>query len=667
MRRLFRISALLFLYSLVCAPRTWAQSASAVAPDSFSLVTGRDPILTLNGLFRFHPGDDLHWADPHFDDSHWPLLRSDRSWSEQGYKNMSGFGWYRFQIVIPPGIAHPALDLPTIRTDYEVFADGQRIGGYGGMPPHATPLTPPEQVFALPAALHGSQTVSVAIRVYHWPVWAMYFGGGLTAPPLVGDPALLAAHRHAHVLELYWNDVDDLILTTLESLAGFAAVFLFAVRPAERTYLFFGFMMLFQVADACLNLWTRNHPMDVVSRDWVESCLIGLSVLASVGFYQLILKGRRNWTFFLAIFCVCLQPVSNALHAVSQSYLLLTALHLVYYGWLLALLFRRFGDGLADARLLLVPVTLEACLFLANDVQGILFTAGKISTRSLDQQLGSWPFPFFPFDIVQALYLLGVLAILVHRFVRSNREGDRVAAELEAAREVQHVLVPDTLPPTPGLAIATAYHPAQEVGGDFFQILPLPSGATLVVIGDVAGKGVPAALTVSLVVGTLRTLADYTESPAAILAGLNRRLHGRGTGFTTCLALRFDPADTQARRPLTLANAGHLPPYVNGTELVTESNLPLGLDPDAIFAESVHRLRVADHLAVLTDGVPEAMQGRELFGFDRTAGLSRDSAAGIAAAARQFGQSDDITVLTVDLLPTPVAESTRSSPVLQPA
>ena len=495
----------------------------------------------------------------------------------------------------------------------------------------------------------------------------MYYGGGLAASPLVGDATLLRAHQRAHALEHYWNSVDNLTLITLESLAALVALFLFTVRPAERAYLFFGLMMLFEDAHDCLGLWAGNHPMNILVRAWSESSLFALSMLASIGFYQLILHGRRNWTFFLTATCVCIRPLTNVLDSVSTSYFSILALDLVYYGWLLTLLFRRAWRGLADARLLLLPVSLTAALMLATEVQNALFTAGKIFTRSLHGQLGSWPFPFYPFDVTEILYLIGVLAILVHRFIRSNREGDRIASELEAAREVQHVLVPETLPPTPGLAIQTAYHPAQEVGGDFFQILPVASGATLVVIGDVAGKGMPAALTVSLLVGTLRTLADYTESPAAILAGLNRRLHGRGTGFTTCLALHLGPPDAHARRTLTLANAGHLPPYLNGHELFTEPNLPLGLDPHATFAETTHALQPGDHLAVLTDGVPEAMHGRELFGFARTIDLSHGSAGEIAEAARSFGQSDDITVLTLDLIAPPLAAVPDRSPLQQPA
>ena len=118
---------------------------------------------------------------------------------------------------------------------------------------------------------------------------------------------------------------------------------------------------------------------------------------------------------------------------------------------------------------------------------------------------------------------------------------------------------------------------------------------------------------------------------------------------------------------LTFANAGHIAPYVNGFELRTEPNLPLGIVPEAVYDEVRYALNAGDHLTVLTDGVPEAMHHRELFGFERTGQLSRLPAAEIAAAARSFGQNDDITVLTIDIVAIPASHTEQLQPALQPA
>ena len=214
-------------------------------------------------------------------------------------------------------------------------------------------------------------------------------------------------------------------------------------------------------------------------------------------------------------------------------------------------------------------------------------------------------------------------------------------------RAVQQVLIPDEIPSISSFRLQSVYQPCGEVGGDFFQILAAKNGGVLAVIGDVSGKGMPAAMTVSLLVGTIRTLAHYTQSPAEILKAMNQRMLGRSQGgFTTCLVLRADLDGT-----LTIANAGHIPPYLAGRELALESGLPLGLSDAEIYAESIFHLAPGEQLTLLTDGVVEAREkAGALFGFERTAALSTQPAQAIAAAAQAFGQDDDITVLSLTRL-----------------
>ena len=235
--------------------------------------------------------------------------------------------------------------------------------------------------------------------------------------------------------------------------------------------------------------------------------------------------------------------------------------------------------------------------------------------------------------------LAATLVIFARDLIRDRREKERMAAELAAGRAVQQVLIPEEIPTIPGFNIQSVYKPFGEVGGDFFQVLPVSSdsgaGAVLVIIGDVSGKGMPAAMTVSLLVGTVRTLAHYTQSPGKILAAMNQRMLARSHGgFTTCLVLRADPDGT-----LTIANAGHIAPYLDGQELLLENGLPLGISPDTIYAESTFRLSPRQQLILLTDGVIEARDKTgALFGFERSASLSTEPAEAIAQAAQAFGQ-----------------------------
>jgi serine phosphatase RsbU (regulator of sigma subunit) len=211
---------------------------------------------------------------------------------------------------------------------------------------------------------------------------------------------------------------------------------------------------------------------------------------------------------------------------------------------------------------------------------------------------------------------------------------------------VQQVLIPEKLPHVAGLDIESEYRPASEVGGDFFQIIPhARDGSALIIAGDVTGKGLQAGMLVALIVGTIRTAIEKSFEPLDLLDALNRRLCERGNAHATCLALRIS-----ADGAVTLANAGHMPPYLNGKELPMQGAVPLGMLSSADFASMRFQLAPNDRLMLLSDGVAEAQdeQGK-LFGFDRIQALLAGpiSAAEIASAAQKFGQHDDISIVSI--------------------
>lgn len=231
------------------------------------------------------------------------------------------------------------------------------------------------------------------------------------------------------------------------------------------------------------------------------------------------------------------------------------------------------------------------------------------------------------------------------RYVRAQTEKATLEGEMAAAREVQRAMVPEDLPVIRGYHLESVYRPAAEVGGDFFRVIGLKSGRSLIVIGDVSGKGLRAAMIVSMIVGMVRTLGEFTEEPAEILDELNRRLCGEMQGsFATCLVVRLDDGF------LTLANAGHLPPYVNGSEMPLAGSLPLGLVEGADYGQTCVEMRAGDRIVLLTDGIPEARnQEGMLLGFPRVESLLRDGANArmVAETAQHFGQNDDLTVISI--------------------
>jgi len=232
------------------------------------------------------------------------------------------------------------------------------------------------------------------------------------------------------------------------------------------------------------------------------------------------------------------------------------------------------------------------------------------------------------------------------RYYRTETEKAKLDSEMAAAREVQRVMVPEDLPPVAGYTIDSVYRPAAEVGGDFFQVIPLKSGSSLAVIGDVSGKGLPAAMIVSMIVGMLRTISGFTEEPAEVLAELNRRLCGRvQDGFATCLAVRLDGGGK-----LALATAGHPSPYLNGREVPLTGSMPLGLSETESYGQSNLEITNGDRVILLTDGIPEARNEQgAIFGFPRVETLLREDASArrVAETAQHYGQNDDITAISI--------------------
>jgi hypothetical protein len=643
--------------------------AQSNTPGAFDLARDRVPMVVLDGSWRFHPGDDpdgkLGWANANFDHSTWPRIRGDKSWNVQGYKNLDGFAWYRARIEIPAGQQDLALYIPLIVTSYQVFADGKLLGGEGGMPPHVRPISQrnPPAVYRLPPVANPSaRTVVLAIRVWHWPGWDLLIGGGFYEAPLFGQTSLIQARMQERESRLSQRMVSWAVLAFLETLAGLAALGFFWLRPREKEYLWFSFAILASAGTNLLVRALRLGGIDVILSDLFLNLLQCAYLSALIAFFYRLLGGRRGLLFWIAVGSIAASFVMTLSGSLWETIygrfphggiVLLNAasevLGLAPAVWVLALVFRRAGQGFSDARLLLAPVAFLEFAAVADPLLWLgHFAFGWSSSHwSWFYMLTADPLPISVPNVCEVLFLVGMLAIFVHRFTRTSLQEEGHRRELESARVVQQVLIPEAIPRVPGFAIESVYKPAGEVGGDFFQILPTAGGGVLAVIGDVSGKGTPAAMTVSLLVGTVRTLAHYTQSPGDILAAMNQRMLGRSQGgFTTCLVLRAD-----ADGALTVANAGHIPPYLNGHELLLENALPIGIAPGIKYPESTFSLMPDARLTLLTDGVLEATNPttKELFGFDRITAISNQSAEAIALAAQQFGQEDDITVLRFQL------------------
>lgn len=606
----------------------------------------------LNGPWRFHPGDDPAWARPEFDDSRWSLVEASRSYEEQGFKGYSGTGWYRLRVSLPDWQGQLALVFPAVADSYQVFVDGRQIGQVGGMPPHESVVLASQMVFPIPPEIKAGGPLSIAIRVWHWHRLSMFEGGGLEVPPRIGTLATITEWQQTQKHARYWVETDATISLLANLLTALAGLALFALRPKEREYLWFGAAQVVWAVQVGLHILQVTRTVPFLAMGLAISSTVGLAMVLNVQFFVTLLSQRKRVLYWGAVISAVLlvlalgfswmEWLNDAQYSTAQM-----ILEFAYGACVTAMLYVGVRQGSIEAKLLLAPFTFSFVCNMINPLLALpvferIAWLQAFSTRF--SQLTSWPFPFRTVVLAGDIAMFSVVAVLVFRYARTRTDEERLSGELAAAKAVQQVLVPDEIPTVQGFEIACVYKPAGDVGGDFFQIIPLTGCELLVVIGDVSGKGMPAAMTVSLLVGMVRTLVRTMQGPGEILTAMNQNMIGRTSGgFTTCLILHIG-ADGSVRA----ANAGHLSPYVNGRELAVENGLPLGLDPNAVYLESRFELSVAAQLTLLTDGVLEARAADgELLGFERAAKMSAEPAAKIAATAQQFGQEDDITVLSL--------------------
>lgn len=205
-------------------------------------------------------------------------------------------------------------------------------------------------------------------------------------------------------------------------------------------------------------------------------------------------------------------------------------------------------------------------------------------------------------------------------FEEARENQTRLLNDLETAREIQRQLLPSGAKEIPGLDLATAYVPARELGGDFYDLLPYGVGRLAIANGDVSGKGTAAALYGSLAIGILRELVhDNEASPSEMLEQMNNRLLAARLD-ARFIAMQFAVYDA-ALRELTIANAGGTLPLLIRNRDVTEINvagMPLGLLPEAEYDEVRLTLVPGDVVVFASDGIHESMnKEQEEYGIDR--------------------------------------------------
>lgn len=253
--------------------------------------------------------------------------------------------------------------------------------------------------------------------------------------------------------------------------------------------------------------------------------------------------------------------------------------------------------------------------------------------------------PFLAYDIMVSYLLLE----------RRDREG-----EMAVAARIQAGLLPAGLPEHPRWECAGRYRPARRVGGDYWEVLVLPDGRWLLVVADVSGKGVPAAILMAGLRTRLHLLAEQEPDPVRIAVRLNEAMAAetQPTEFATALLAVLDPATSE----LAYVNAGHPPGlllHADGTvTTLAARGIPLGMLPGSAYVEGTAAWRPGDCLLLYSDGVLEAAVDQQgPLGPEELAAMLRSVAAAEAgeladavlamvhAVAGDAGPEDDVSVL----------------------
>jgi len=195
-----------------------------------------------------------------------------------------------------------------------------------------------------------------------------------------------------------------------------------------------------------------------------------------------------------------------------------------------------------------------------------------------------------------------------------------IARELEIAGSIQRSLLLKELPELPGFEIAALCRSAHEVGGDFYDILKLSEDTALLVIADVMGKGVLAAMFAAILRAVLRATPELNRQPAALLARVNQLLFDELSGVDMFITAQLVFVDATARK-LIVGSAGHCPLLVadgSGVKSLSPEGMPLGILPDTVFTSETVDLPLNCRVLLYTDGLTEAMDAEgERYGQDR--------------------------------------------------
>jgi sigma-B regulation protein RsbU (phosphoserine phosphatase) len=471
-------------------------------------------------------------------------------------------------------------------------------------------------------------------------------------------PALLQISA-TDLRRLLVADAFTLALGVVLVVAGLLAfVFWGAARGHAAPLVWLGAFAFSYGLRLLLRAATFRHGLELApaGSDYVAAALTYAMPVPLVLFVRSTFPSRKQVATWIALGLAAFALVATASDALARrpdSARLPN--NLIAVGFFVTIAGRLFRPGLTPSRELR---TLR--------VGTLAVSAGAVADNLRGLGLVAYPGPDLePLGFAVAITCLGMLA--TWRVLGESRRLVAIDRELDVARRIQSSILPLEMPHVPGVAVAARYRPMTAVAGDFYDFLELDRERLGVLVADVSGHGVPAALIASMVKVALAAQHARADHPAAVLRGLNDVLCGRlGGQYVTAAYLFIDAASGLLR----YAAAGH-PPMLRAprrgqeVDAIEQNGLVLGILPTADYHELEQPLEAEDRLLLYTDGLVEAANASdELFGLDRLKGavgsglsLTPDGAAD--ALLRDLDAwsgrpaSDDLTLVLLDCTSSP--------------
>ncbi|MFL6450065.1 MAG: SpoIIE family protein phosphatase [Bryobacteraceae bacterium] len=510
----------------------------ASAQEAISNATSGPWIAELNGIWRWHEGDTMEWAAPPFDDSWWALLPNPGP-----LPRPNEIYWIRLHLRLG-ALSDPGLMLGSIGYAYYVYWDGRRIGQFGELSPRLKWFTPRYRVFEIPVRLAMPGDHVLAIRMWNGaPAWATRRPPSLVpADNRVGEVPALRDAQLARTTANFYPSLLQLLVSFAILLAGVYFLLLPRLMSEGSAFRWFGLLLVVRALNVLGAFYAHNGPP--VLPDWllagISGWMLTLSFIAGVEFVFALVRRRvppliRGVQLLLCLMISILfaprffLAVYSYWSAVYWNGIMLVSLIPVAVA---SIEFRKRSRG---AGAILAVFTVSACASLMN----LLMAAYGFQVPTALNLVG---FRLWYWDSV-LLFWIPAMAMQIHKSHESFRhEHERLHGEMEPAKHVQELLVPSQSLQVPGFEIDASYDPATEVGGDFFQFFSASNDSLVVVIGDVSGKGVKAALLVSLIVGALQN--RKSDQPATVLTELNDcRLKPVGSDTTESRGTRLKPSE----------------------------------------------------------------------------------------------------------------------------